>query len=133
MDYYSKYLKYKKKYIDLKNIYGGAARDRPVLPSATDVTNSDLFNNDGYQQEINTIRNTGSRDRFSLNCMYISIHDYLRRTLNYQGSLEDLRKLAGIDGYQESSEWDSSDQQHLHPNYLLIHTSVDLHHTSKVY
>ena len=119
MDYYSKYLKYKKKYIDLKNIYGGAGGTGSRLPSATIVTSDEFFNSEGYEGEIQTIFNNGMNSGLSQQCMYISILDYLRRTINYQGTLRELRDIAGVTGFDENNEWDEINPRHVESLKIL--------------
>ena len=128
-EYKEKYLKYKKKYLELKNMHGGAAFSGTpaILPDASSVSGSTFFNSTGYRNDIQTIGNGGSRDDFVLNCMYISIHDYLinyyKGTEEVPLTLNDLRVKANIRGFKENEEWDSENSEHV----------MSLHKLARVY
>ena len=96
MNYHNKYLKYKQKYLELKNIYqstlnnkyGGALNNKYVITK---------FNN-------------GSLDGMTNQCLWISILDYLNTSedpeLNIPLSLKELRFLAGLSDNTEHTQFD---------------------------
>jgi len=78
--YYLKYLKYKKKYLKLKNQKGGVKFR--VIP-----------NNGG----VTEILNNGNPLQMSNQCMWISIRDYLINVLHIPISVSELKTIAGLD------------------------------------
>ena len=79
-----KYLKYKKKYLQLKRLHlkqSGGAR-------------------------FSVIPNTGLEDGMSNQCMWISIRDYLVHYLGMKISVRGVRKMAGLDATTEHQMFD---------------------------
>ena len=72
---YLKYLKYKQKYLELKNL------------------NTLQF---GGQRRVKTVENTGSREGMSMQCFWISILDHLRINGHPTLTLRELRNQAGL-------------------------------------
>jgi hypothetical protein len=80
-----KYLKYKKKYLELKKHlrvkqYGGA--------------------------RFSVIPNSGAEDGMTNQCMWISIRDYLKHYLGIKITVKGVRKMAGLDATTEQQMFD---------------------------
>ena len=85
MSDYKKYLKYKKKYLELKKRLhvkqlGGA--------------------------RFSVIPNSGAEDGMTNQCMWISIRDYLKHYLGMKLSVRGVRKMAGLDATTEHQMFD---------------------------
>jgi uncharacterized coiled-coil protein SlyX len=99
--YFKKYLKYKKKYLDLLDKIGGSFD----LPQKLD----------GLFTKIRTIHNSGSiyGTKFINQCMFISIKDYLNNNGYPNLTLEELRHQAGLSGIMERQEWNQDNHRHV--------------------
>jgi hypothetical protein len=87
MDYKVKYLKYKEKYLFIKNLKGGSINKNA---------------------KIRTQYNSGRREGMTNQCLWISIHDHLlKRGLTM--TLRQLRQDAGLDATTEHTMFDSTD------------------------
>jgi len=101
LNYFKKYIKYKKKYFGLIKIIGGSF-DLP----------QDL---NGIFNRLITVHNTGSipGGRYFNQCIFISIRDYLNRNGHPDLTLEELRYQAGLAGIMETQEWDQDKEIHV--------------------
>jgi len=84
MNYYKKYIKYKSKYLNLKN-----------------------KNNQIGGDVIKTIPNDGRMDGMTLQCFWISILQYLRKNGHRTLTLKELRTQAGLDKNTEHIMFDT--------------------------
>jgi hypothetical protein len=95
--YYLQYLKYKQKYLQIKNIQKGGVRFN-VIP-----------NNGG----ITEFTNTGEEITMSNQCMWISLRDYFINVLHhseYPNSVLQIKMIAGLDleaTRYEQFDWES--------------------------
>ena len=107
VDYKKKYLKYKFKYLYLIN--GGGKNDR----------NDDLTN---ITSTFSTISNSGRYgNRFTNQCMWLSILEYINNVLGNNITLEDLRELASSNGTainDDNDEFDYMDHGHALQNVI---------------
>ena len=100
----TKYFKYKSKYLRLKLQAAGAFPDGRALQQ----------NYQGVDRPIISIPNGGRIEGFngSLQCMWISILDYLKRNGHPNMTLAELRDYAGITGRFLHEEFDNDNANH---------------------
>lgn len=92
MDYYKKYLKYKKKYLDL-------VKEKKIKELKKLIGGGNIL----------TLKNGGRRENYENSCMWISIHDYLKKVLNIDITLEELRNQGDANQPRDKKElFDSS-------------------------
>merc|ERR1711991_190315 len=107
ISYFKKYLKYKKKYLDLIELIGGAMN----------------LNMDGINRPLRVIMNTGAMNEHGINyrnrCMFISILDYLRRNGYPDLTLSILRHQAGVGMHYYRQEWDQGRNIHVRALEIL--------------
>ena len=114
------YLKYKKKYLNLKNKIGGT-NPYQNLPSVIDRSSSLLFraNFDRLNEDILTIPNSGVPEGisgYSQQCMYISIYNYVTQIMNPPLNLTflEFRNLSGLENDElMNQEFDIGVQRHV--------------------
>ena len=107
MNYRNKYLKYKKKYLDLLSKIGGS--DLPIQQLENIDRDLTVIQNSGFKMELDT----GPKIYFN-QCMFISILDYLTRNGYHQLNLTQLRNENGLKGKLQWSEWDQGNADHIH-------------------
>ena len=96
-NYKQKYLKYKNKYINLKNLLGGTGANTYRYQRATEVSGGVSFDLTGYQNPVITIPNNGALgDGLSNQCMWISIYTYLATNQYYNGTFAEFRYLVNL-------------------------------------
>lgn len=114
MNFEKKYLKYKKKYLLLKNTRNQKAGSLKVLKNILDSNPSILLSAIQHvknKQLVHTIFNDGNMDGMSNQCIYISILTYLHSNSYPSLTLEELRKMGGLDASTKDKMFDGDEPE----------------------
>jgi hypothetical protein len=109
--YYEKYIKYKNKYLALKNKIGGSDADieRAIKASLEDLNEENIE----VGRKLYVIPNSGAIEGMTQQCFWISIFNYLQRypivNIAEVENVRQLRTLVGLEKDTENLPFDEDD------------------------
>ncbi len=124
MSYQEKYLKYKTKYTHLlMNKFNGVFYNdgkkliQMILPNTKlFIKKHTILNNliGGVHERFQTVPNNGYyNEKFSNQCFWLSVHEYLKRFLGHEGNIIDLRKTFGLNEDSDHNMFDTFNNRHM--------------------